>query len=242
MLLNPSFDNYGNLVMTHTNTDNKVDAKYEVQLWMWTPEKRRATVSPETFQPFKILTVKDLWTSKVSMALPMKSSSARTLVNVFANASYNTNLVVYDHGGTPDDESDDRQALVKQFEDSDGKLEHHYIFCAVEDPETGLVWVGTDNGVFTFDPRLQFTDPGACSRIKVSRNDGTSLADYLLNGTAVNSISIDGRGRKWFSLSGGGIVCTSADGRTVLQEYTTDNSDLPEMTYTLLATILTMDL
>lgn len=227
MLLNPSFDSFGNLVMTHTNTDNLKEEKYEVQLWMWTPEKRRATDSPETFQPFKILNLDEFYSPKLSLALPMRSASARTLVNVFAIDTYNSNVVVYDHSGTPDDESDDRQVLVKSFKEDNDPLEYHYIFCAIEDPETGLVWVGTDNGVFTFDPKRQFSETGVCNRIKVSRNDGTSLADYLLNGSAINDISIDGRGRKWFSLSGGGIVCTSADGRTVLQEYNTDNSDIP---------------
>lgn len=227
MLLYPQFDRNGNLLMTHLNTDSPDNTKYTAELWIWTPEKRRASVSPETFQPLKVLKIKGVNPNKISFALPMESASASTLVNVFVVSKYDEPFVVYDHNGTPDDESDDRQVLVKSLNDQDGSISYHYIYCAAEDPATGLVWVGTDNGVFTFDPSRQFASPGAAQRIKVSRNDGTSLADYLLDGISVNHIAIDSKGRKWFSLNGGGIVCTSADGKSILQEITSDNSMLP---------------
>lgn len=230
MMLNPSFDTYGNLLFTHLNTDSSDAEKYTAELWMWTPEMRRASQSPETFQPFIKLNLEGVYSNKISLAIPMKSSGARNLVPVFFIQRYNSPFVVYDHNGTPEDVSDDRQVAVPltDMKDSDGKLEgYHYIYCALEDPETGLVWVGTDNGIFTFDPRVQFTEKGSVIRIKVSRNDGTSLADYLLSGAAVSNIAIDGDGRKWFSLNGGGLVCTSADGRTILQEITSGNSMLP---------------
>lgn len=224
---NPKFDNKGNLFIPHMNTDICINKKtYYTELWVWTPEKRKASVSSETFQPFKILKLDEL-TSSISMFVqPHQSSSASNLISVFS-MDYDSPVIIYDHNGTPDDDSDDRQLAIKSFFDNDGNISFHYAFCAFEDPATGLVWVGTDNGVFTYNPAIQFSDTGNANRIKVSRNDGTSLADYLLNGISINNISIDNRGRKWFSLAGGGIVCTSSDGKTIIQEITTDNSMLP---------------
>lgn len=227
MLLNPRFDSKGNLVLAHVNVEDKDNFKAEI--WMWTPEQRRASTSPETFQPFIRLKVDGLKPNKANLALPLNGNSTKDMIVYFPFNMYQRTLAVYDHNGTPAETSDDRQASVEMtsLEDSDGKLSCKYYYCAVEDPSTGLVWVGTDNGVFTFDPARQFQEPGRVSRIKVSRNDGTSLADYLLAGTTVNDISIDSSGRKWFSISGGGVVCTSPDGKTILEEITSENSMLP---------------
>ena len=63
--------------------------------------------------------------------------------------------------------------------------------------------------------------------MKVPRNDGTSFADYLLDGSCINMITADGQGRKWFATNGGGLTCTSPNGTQILKTYTTDNSDLP---------------
>ena len=232
MLQNPVFDSRGNLLVAHVNTE--VEGKYFPEIWIWTPEKRKASTSPETFQQFTRLKVDGVTPSVANMVLPLTYQGNKDMVVYFSLDLYERPFIVYDHNGTIDIDSDDRQIPMntKELKDTDGKLGCHYLYCAIEDPTTGLVWVGSDNGVFTFNPKEAFTNPDAVSRIKVSRNDGTSLADYLLAGIAVNDISIDGMGRKWFSLSGGGLICTSSDGRTILQEINTDNSAIPsDMVY-----------
>ena len=225
MLLNPVFDSRGNLLMAHVNTE--VYPGYFAEIWAWTPEKRRASTSPETFQPFTKIKIPDIDPGSRNLVLPLTYKGNQDMVAFFSIARKNNPIVIYDHNGTIDDTSDDRHVTKKDLEDSDGSLSYNMIYCAIEDPQTGLVWIGSDNGVFTFDPKDSFSNSTKASRIKVSRNDGTSLADYLLNATSINNISIDGLGRKWFSLSGGGLVCTSADGKTILQEINTDNSLLP---------------
>lgn len=224
-LTSPAFDSRGNLIMAHLNGEK--DKAYYPELWIWTPEARRASVSPETFRPFSRLKIEGTDPNTANKVIPLSYSGNQDMVVFFPIRYYGKPCVVYDHNGTPDVSSDDRQVTMSDLMDSDGKLDVTYLYCAVEDPATGLVWVGYDNGVFTFDPKDAFTDPGKVSRIKVSRNDGTSLADYLLAGTSVNHISIDGQGRKWFSLAGGGIICTSPDGKTILQEIDSENSMLP---------------
>lgn len=228
---NPMFDRDGNMVAAHvwpSSKDKSGSLLYDGEIWVWTPEARKASTSPETYRPMKQLTLKDAEPQRSALALALKHSASRGLVVYIPIQSYKRPITVYDHRSTIEDESDDRQAQMRQeFNDGGEKVEYEYFRCAIEDPETGLVWVGTNDGVFTFKPADAFTSPGTISRIKVSRNDGTSLADYLLKGAAVSHIAIDGKGRKWFSLAGGGIVVTSADGRTILEEITEENSMLP---------------
>ena len=225
MLTYPAFDSKGNLLVAHLNTDGK--PHYTPEIWIWTPEDRRASVSPETFRPFTRLQVDGINPDITNIVLPLRYAGNSDKVIFLPVNKYDAPIAVYDHNGTPKEDSDDRQVAMTDLYDSDGKLSVHRLYCVIEDPSTGLVWVGTDNGVFTFDPGNAFSNPGKVSRVKVSRNDGTSLADYLLSGISVNDIAIDGQGRKWFSLSGGGLVCTSADGRTIIQEIDADNSMLP---------------
>lgn len=57
------------------------------------------------------------------------------------------------------------------------------------------------------------------NRVKVPRNDGTNLADYLLDGVSVNDIAIDGANRKWFGSSTSGLYLTSSDGSEILEHF-----------------------
>lgn len=230
MLTNPAFDSKGNLLVAHVNTE--VKNVFFPEIWIWTPEDRRASTSPETFVPFTRLKIDDVVPNTANIVVPLSYAGNQDMVVYVPVDIYGRPFVVYDHNGTPKEPSDDRQVAMTDLKDADGSLTVNYLYCAIEDPATGLVWIGSDNGVFTFNPKEAFSQPGTVSRIKVSRNDGTSLADYLLAGTPVNDISIDGMGRKWFSLSGGGLICTSADGKTILQEIDSDNSMLPsDMVY-----------
>lgn len=225
MLMWPKFDLRGNLIMAHLNTEDSKN--YVPEIWIWSAEDRRASTSPENFKPFTNLTVEGIKFGNSNLAVPLSYSQNQDMVVYVPIKRYGGEFVVYDHNGTIKETADDRQIVMTELYDTDGSLSVNYLYCAVEDPATGLMWVGTDNGVFTFNPAEAFSNPGKVARIKVSRNDGTSLADYLLSGTSVNNIAIDDLGRKWFSLSGGGLVCTSADGRTILQEIDSDNSMLP---------------
>ena len=64
-------------------------------------------------------------------------------------------------------------------------------------------------------------------QIKVSRNDGTGLADYLLSGVYIKAIAIDGANRKWIGTNDNGIYLVSADGQETIHHFTTENSELP---------------
>ena len=94
-----------------------------------------------------------------------------------------------------------------------------------------LLWFCNDYwiqpGLFSYDPKNDKLK--AYTRfvnVKVPRNDGTNLADYLLAGLDITAIAVDGGGRKWFGTKGTGVYLISADNMKQLQHFTTTNSHL----------------
>ncbi len=129
---------------------------------------------------------------------------------------------------TPLDKSDDTtKAWYSNFTNQDGiSYEIHQIYGFVEDKE-GKIWVGTNTGLFVIENPRTFFDNGIFTQIKVPRNDGTGLADYLLNSTFIQSICVDGANRKWIGTKYNGIYLISADGLETIHHFTTENSPLP---------------
>jgi hypothetical protein len=133
-------------------------------------------------------------------------------------------LFVLDDNKTPDNFSDDRykQFLIK---DTDNKV-ISAVYCIAEDLD-GSIWVGTDQGPAVYYNPMQIFDPDPRAfRVKVPRNDGTGLADYMLGTEIITSISVDGANRKWLGTFSSGAYLLSADGTTKLQNYTEENSPM----------------
>ena len=130
--------------------------------------------------------------------------------------------------GTPLDSSDDEsKAWLNKFVNQDGiSYDIYQVFALAEDRE-GQMWVGTNTGLFVIDNPKTFFNNGVFKQIKVPRNDGTGLADYLLSGTYIKSIQVDGANRKWIGTNDDGIYLISADGLETIHHFTTENSPLP---------------
>lgn len=112
------------------------------------------------------------------------------------------------------------------FTNQDGtKTEIHYVRCAAEDLD-GNIWMGTEVGLYMYDTAQQADPTLGYTQIKVPRNDGTDLADYLLANVDITCIAVDGANRKWIGTSGAGVYLISADNMEQLQHFTTDNSPL----------------
>lgn len=104
------------------------------------------------------------------------------------------------------------------------------IQCMVEDKD-GRVWLGTDEGVLEItSPASAMTGNFRINRVKVPRNDGTNLADYLLGNESVTGITVDSSNRKWISTLNSGIYLVSPRGDEIIANYTVDNSPLPTNT------------
>lgn len=110
--------------------------------------------------------------------------------------------------------------------DQDGKNMAWYDIRAITADNNGMVWMGTTSGMIAFDPSKAFEPGFHVTHIKVPRNDGTNLADYLLDGQTINCIAVDGANRKWIGTNESGLFLVSADGQQVLKNFNASNSVL----------------
>lgn len=134
-------------------------------------------------------------------------------------------LYIFDDNNTPGNTSDDRD-MISYIRDSDDQIISN-IFSIASDLD-GVVWSGTDQGPFLFlNPDKVFDEPVLYGyRVKIPRDDGSGLADYLLRSETITSIAVDGANRKWIGTRGSGVYMLSDDGTKQLANFTEDNSPL----------------
>lgn len=221
----PRFDSKGNLWTLHFNyegADPGYPAKELGTIWVWPSADRKAC----NVDGWKRTGIHGFEIDKDCFIKPLKSDANKNLVIVSDGRS---RMFILDTKGTVTDFSDDVSIELGSIYDQDGNMvKKNMVYDIYEDPSTSNVWVATDQGVFTYSPRKMFENPSFVRRIKVSRNDGTNLADYLLDGIGVIKIEADNAGNKWFATTGAGLVETSSDGTHVIRQLTQDNSYLPE--------------
>ncbi|MDE6489802.1 MAG: hypothetical protein K2L49_01425 [Muribaculaceae bacterium] len=138
-------------------------------------------------------------------------------------------LAGYDTKGSWSDLGDDSYMVRSSFTDQDGlTLGGSDYYIALAEDHDGKVWVGHRKGLFVIASPASFMSGNFnVNRVKVPRNDGTSLADYLMDGEQVNTIAVDGANRKWIGTYNSGLYLVSADGTEILNHFTADNSGLP---------------
>ena len=144
----------------------------------------------------------------------------------FVSATFIKCILAYDNRGTTGNFDDDRYVLIEKFTDQDGKdFTPTWITCMTEDLN-GKVWVGTNIGVIELNPKSTISQTTTIQRLKVPRNDGTNLADYLLGTDFINDIAVDGANRKWIATSSSGLFVVSPEGDKIIENFTMDNSPL----------------
>jgi hypothetical protein len=112
--------------------------------------------------------------------------------------------------------------LVK---DTDNKVISN-VYSIAEDLD-GNIWVGTDQGpAIYYNPSSVFENDPKAFRVKIPRNDGTDLADYMLGTEIITSIAVDGANRKWLGTFSSGAYLLSSDGTVKLANYTEENSPI----------------
>lgn len=135
----------------------------------------------------------------------------------------------------PSNPSNNQSTWIESLVDQDGNaIRPYYLYDIIEDND-GAVWLLTSNGPFIIDDQLDFfnyaddketANIGKVRRVKVPRNDGTNLADYLLNNVESVRGVVDAANNKWIGTKDNGLYCISADGLTELEHFTVDNSPL----------------
>jgi hypothetical protein len=176
----------------------------------------------------------------MGMAPILAASTGDMWLSIFRGDS--KGLFIWNDNNTPLTQSDDiYRSVVKQTADSDNRNQGQLlmwdedgleitnsIYALVED-QNGHIWLGTDKGVVVqYQPFSIFTsEKPVFSRIIIAREDGTSLADYLLDGQIVSSILVDPSNRKWLGTQGEGIYLVSPDGSKQINAFNSNNSPLP---------------
>lgn len=122
---------------------------------------------------------------------------------------------------------DGGHAVYSQFANQDGNpLALTYIRRQAFDRD-GNLWAATSAGPMMVPaeemdyhdgPALTFT------QVKIPRNDGSGLADYLLADIPTSAIAIDGSNRKWIGTYGAGVYLVGPDGTEQLRHFTAANS------------------
>jgi hypothetical protein len=133
-------------------------------------------------------------------------------------------LFILDDNNTPDIFGDDKYKKLTVKDNEDKVI--LTVLSIAEDLE-GNIWIGTEQGPLVYyNPLNVFEEDLKAQHIKVPRNDGSGLADYLLNTETVTSVVVDGSDRKWLGTSGSGAYYVSPDGINQLKHFTTLNSPL----------------
>ncbi|HLN20016.1 MAG TPA: T9SS type A sorting domain-containing protein [Bacteroidales bacterium] len=133
-------------------------------------------------------------------------------------------IFILDDNGTPEDFSDDRSKKM-YVRDNEGNVASN-VYSITSDLD-GNIWAGTDQGPFIYyNPENVFRDGYSAFRIKIPRNDGTNLADYMLGTESITSIFVDGGNRKWMGTYESGAYLLSPDGTEQLLSFNERNSPL----------------
>lgn len=144
-----------------------------------------------------------------------------------ATAGHHAGILIMNFNGTLSTPSDDQYRFIPSFQNQDGTAyDPVYVYDITEDVD-GKIWIGTNFGLFVSeDPSKVFDKDFHLTQLKVPRNDGSNLADYLLNGVNVKCITIDGGNRKWIGTVDDGIYLISANGMETIERFTAENSPL----------------
>lgn len=136
-------------------------------------------------------------------------------------------MIVFTDNGTIDDISDD-ETKVLYSTTGQGNIPGSKVYASAVDQD-GEIWLGTDEGIGVFySPGNIFTS-GAnydAQKILVPRDDGSGLADYLLETELVTAIAVDGDNRKWVGTERAGLFLFSDDGLEEILHFTEENSPL----------------
>lgn len=150
---------------------------------------------------------------------------------ILTMSNYNDRWLIIDNKNNTDP-TDDEVVAISSFEDQDGFTYGGIWVGEIQEDNNGKVWIACNLGIL----ELATTDFNTIkanapvlkvNRLKVPRNDGTNLADYLANGDMVSGIAVDAANNKWLSTHNSGLMYVSERGDAVIEQFTAENSPLP---------------
>lgn len=136
-------------------------------------------------------------------------------------------VIVFNDNGTIDTPADDKVKVLSSAT-GNGNIPGSKVYSFATDMD-GEVWVGTDEGVAVFYSPENIFIPNTnfdAQQILVPRNDGSGLADILLESETVTAIEVNGANQKWIGTTRAGVFLLSEDGTEEIHHFTTENSPL----------------
>ncbi len=133
--------------------------------------------------------------------------------------AFSAGVLVYDSGANIDSPNDDRYRLITT---ANSVLPTNFVNCITVDLD-GDVWVGTQQGVVSFECGASVFDEECKGRRRIVNVDGFN--GYLLETEDVRTIAVDGANQKWFGTSNG-VFVQSPDALTQVARFTNTNSPL----------------
>lgn len=214
------FDEAGNFYAVQSSSTNNCPV-------MILPKAKLANPAAVTKEDWLTPTVNGVKTKAESFKRSNLVISKKSNIKVFTAGEYMGPLVIWNDGGNIKTTTPATKIFAAtELVDQDGlKYEWSYIRCFSADID-GTIWMGTTSGLVKFDPAEAFKSGFHVTRFKVPRNDGTNLADYLLDGMEINCITTDASGRKWIGTNSNGLFLVSANGTEILKSFNIDNSPL----------------
>ena len=142
-------------------------------------------------------------------------------------------VVFFDDNQTPYNNSDDKVVFRTTFVDQDSKSITLGRLMTIAQDHNGDMWLGTDEGLLIIEASTNLLSSNACKRLKISRHDGTNLADYLLGTEQINAIAFAGGNRVWLGTEASGVYLVHMVTKEgiyepeILAHFTTLNSPMP---------------
>ena len=120
----------------------------------------------------------------------------------------------------------DKLKVIRNFVNQDGAtLTVTHVRGVTEDRE-GNLWISTNIGPLALGIEETGKESPVFTQVKVPRNDGSNLADYLLSGVDITCMAIDGANRKWMGTNGSGVYLIGSDNIQEVRHFTRANSPL----------------
>lgn len=220
----PAFDNYGNLWVVSSYTDETHPLDCPVAVLPKDKVTKTTSSKSDWFQPSGLLVLNTHNMQRSSFVISKKNNYKIYNDGDFPTAGKTMGqFLCWDNGS--EDVTDDNYRIrgISQFSDQYGRrVDWNYVNHMEEDKD-GMIWVGHTMGLFMFDPDVVFDAvPRAIRPIVAS----SSVKEILCEGYSVFDIGVDRHNDKWLATNDG-VYYVSHDGCKVHAHFTTSNSDLP---------------
>ena len=189
-------------------------------------------LEPDPDGPGPLLSpIKDVFyneTAEAAIHQEILASPGNENMKFLLNVGVGMGMFVFDDKGMPENVLNHSKKNLTKFTDQDGKtFNYNYNWGIAQDKKNNSMWVATSSGIMILSNLHNiFNQDYRVTRVKIPRNDGTGLADYLLDNVDVRSIAIDGDNRKWLGTESEGVFLMSEDGTKTIYHFTAENSPL----------------